>query len=1015
MRTVLRLLLAASLLASLPAWANPEGREQIGRPLTGEPGVTETISEIMLRAASPYARAPRPRRIKIELGNEHRPFMDNHPDSPLTAAWPVAEALLPAGTTPTPVISTPAFTAATLVDTSSFPPDTMGAVGPSQYVVALNGRIRTFDKTTGVADGVLDVHTDLFFAAAMSPNAFTSDPRVRYDALSGRWFFIMIDVTLSGGANRTMIAVSDGPELTPDTVFTYYYFVMSPTLFTDYPTLGIDANALYIGANMFTLAFGWHGTHAAVVRKSSVLTGGPIVFTTFPLTTGSSPGLYTPIGVDNPDPSATEGWLVGVDNASFGLLVSRRVTDPAGTPTLSANLGVTVPTTNFPAPVPHLGNTGGNNGRLDSIDDRLYDAKIRNGRLWTAHQIRTSALGVPSTAAGSRNSIRWYELSISETPVLVQAGTVFDSAATNERWFWMPSIMVSGPGHVALGYSQAGPQLTPNAGLTGRLASFPAGTMADRQDLTTSTATYNPPSDPGGAAGRRWGDYSFTSLDPCDDMTMWTAQEFASETNIYGVHVARLLAPPPTVQDCAAPVQLVAGGAAATVSLNGSGFYQPPTGLGACRIPFSVDVTGVSTISEPEPGAFSTVDLLAVADGGAAIGPRSITLTNPDGQSTVAANCIEVIEPAAVVSLTAAEPDACVGDLVAWQAEFSLAVSGVSADNFELIGGTGANVVGVAGAGSERTVIVDSGTEAGALRLDLVHGTDILPPLVALPATGETIDILPLPVLFELVGQSHYCTGEIGSVLGLEGSETGVLYQLERDDVAIGAPVPGTGSALDFGPQPAGTYTVRATANDRCSIGMTGQIVVTERPAPTVIVSQPGPMCTGGTTSYTLDSNPTGADFSYIASGTGTAAGFADSTENPIQQTLTGGGNVTYSVVASLAGCAGPAFEIVQPLLDPTPSGALPFGVIGSPYSSILTAPFASSGTLFELASGTLPEGVQLGADGQIEGTPAAVGSFPFDVRGVEQELLDCTASAPFEITVRATGVFADGFDAQAR
>ena len=36
----------------------------------------------------------------------------------------------------------------------------------------------------------------------------------------------------------------------------------------------------------------------------------------------------------------------------------------------------------------------------------------------------------------------------------------------------------------------------------------------------TTTANYNPPSDPGGASGRRWGDYSFTSVDPLDDMTV---------------------------------------------------------------------------------------------------------------------------------------------------------------------------------------------------------------------------------------------------------------------------------------------------------------------------------------------------------------------------------------------------------------------------------------------------------------------------------------------------------------
>src|SRR6185312_544237 len=89
------------------------------------------------------------------------------------------------------------FTAATLADTSGFPPDSMGAAGPTQFLVVINGRVRTFNKSTGVADGVLNTTTDNFFSSVLTPpvsNNLTSDPRVRYDRLSGRWFVIMIDV-----------------------------------------------------------------------------------------------------------------------------------------------------------------------------------------------------------------------------------------------------------------------------------------------------------------------------------------------------------------------------------------------------------------------------------------------------------------------------------------------------------------------------------------------------------------------------------------------------------------------------------------------------------------------------------------------------------------------------------------------------------------------------------------------------------------------------------------------------
>ena len=72
------------------------------------------------------------------------------------------------------------FNGGTLFDTLSFPPDTMGDVGPSQYIMAVNGWIRSFNKTTGTADSVMNVDMDVFFNSVRNGSS-TSDPRIRYD------------------------------------------------------------------------------------------------------------------------------------------------------------------------------------------------------------------------------------------------------------------------------------------------------------------------------------------------------------------------------------------------------------------------------------------------------------------------------------------------------------------------------------------------------------------------------------------------------------------------------------------------------------------------------------------------------------------------------------------------------------------------------------------------------------------------------------------------------------------
>src|SRR2546427_4604917 len=73
------------------------------------------------------------------------------------------------------------FTGATLADSGFIPPDSMGAVGPAQFIVAINGRLRSFNKTTGAADGALNRTANDFFTPVRTPGYNTSDPRIRYD------------------------------------------------------------------------------------------------------------------------------------------------------------------------------------------------------------------------------------------------------------------------------------------------------------------------------------------------------------------------------------------------------------------------------------------------------------------------------------------------------------------------------------------------------------------------------------------------------------------------------------------------------------------------------------------------------------------------------------------------------------------------------------------------------------------------------------------------------------------
>ena len=538
--------------------------QQKGIPWTGNPGISQTVSQIMERA-----RLEVPGTIPMETEPEviepDFSHLKQHPLAIPGAAFPLPS---PNNTrtiaTTSPQTLGTSFTGATLSGsnpTLAYPPDNMGAVGPTQYIIAVNGRIVTFTKTTGVADGVLNSSTNNFFNTVRNGSG-TSDPRIRYDRLTARWFIVIINVSTP---NRILIAVSDVASagvITVATVWTFFYIpidstppTISSSCLADYPTLGIDVNALYIGTNNFCPSF--NSTDGYVVRKNSVTGGGPIVVTVFRglVPNSSSEGPYTPQGVDNYDPAATEGYFIGHSAMFYSELVIRRVNTPGGTPSISSNILLTVNTTSSPISVPHKGNTGSSAGNLDGLDFRLFAAHLRNGSLWTAHNIEVDATGA-AVAGGGRNGSRWYEIkNLTSSPTLYQSGTIFDNSASNPVSYFIPSVMVSGQGHAAFSLSSAGSVNYANATTVGRLSSDPLGTTETIVNTTAAATAYNPAN----LSPRRWGDYSYVSLDPKDDMTMWMINEFCDVTDSYGCNITKLIAPPPATPSSCSPSSVYFG------------------------------------------------------------------------------------------------------------------------------------------------------------------------------------------------------------------------------------------------------------------------------------------------------------------------------------------------------------------------------------------------------------------------------------------------------------------------
>jgi hypothetical protein len=141
-------------------------------------------------------------------------------------------------------------------------------------------------------------------------------------------------------------------------------------------------------------------------------------------------------------------------------------------------------------------------------------------------------------------------------------------------------------------------------------------------------------------------------------MTFWTTQEYAkgpTTSFIWGTWTAQLLAPPPVTPSSASPVFLTAGATGVSVvvtgvSSGGSGFFDAGAGFNAPSASVSGSGVTVTSVTVNSP---TQVTLTVDVSGGAATGPRTITVTNPDGQhATSASGLLSVGMPTVDLSLS---------------------------------------------------------------------------------------------------------------------------------------------------------------------------------------------------------------------------------------------------------------------------------------------------------------------------------------------------------------------------
>lgn len=379
----------------------------------------------------------------------------------------------------------------------SYPPDTCGAVGPSHYIEVVNRNFSVYDRNSGVRL----INTTL---GSFLPGS-NGDPRVLFDQYSNRWIIIVCDFN-----ERIYLAVSLTSEATGNWFKTNFNVSQGSDAgcWPDYPTLGVDANGIYTSAYMVGCGLSIFALEKAPLIAPSPALGTITAFRGLPME-----GAIQPAHTYGP---ADGQYFVSRQNSTQ--IRIRRLTGPLSSPVLTEHGSALVPTNSSPPDAPALGS----NTPLDTVGSRLINAVYRDGSIWTAHTINVS----------NRAAVRWYQLNANPI-VTVQVGTIADPV----RHYFFPGIAVNALGDMVVGFSGSHAGEYASAYYTGRSATDASGETAPPVLMRAGTAPQNNID----SFGRnRWGDYSLTAVDPTDDSTLWTVQEYAHAENIWGTWVARL-------------------------------------------------------------------------------------------------------------------------------------------------------------------------------------------------------------------------------------------------------------------------------------------------------------------------------------------------------------------------------------------------------------------------------------------------------------------------------------------
>jgi hypothetical protein len=546
------------------AFAQPKAAQQSSRskgaqdaPGTQTPDVVQMVGPV--RTITDVRHLPYiPNEGEIEerrLTRYQFPNTGPLPSAPKAPSSPWMQKLLKNIFRPTPTMPGPLLTFDGMNSSETacgcLPPDTDGDVGPNHYVEALNVAFRVYDKS-GTPLTPPTTFNSLFAPLVGTPCSGSNggDPFVFYDHIADRWVISDFAFPSLSGPFYQCIGVSTSGD--PTGTYNLYAIQVEPsqpTWIGDYPKMALwsdpqPGGAYHLTVNLFdgpTLAF--EGVRVFAFDRGSMLTGGPANAIAFTLSLAGVGDSYSFVAANfrtgDAPPAGRDEMVLAVDATVPGATLTQVharffhvdfVTPSNSTfgvgPDHTPNAEITVNpfVQAWTASTYNLVPQQGTSQKLDTLGDKIMTPLVyqnRNGTesLWAD---QTTMLNFPN----GPTAVTWYQFDVTggtfpATPVQQQEWT----NGGDGLFRWMPSIAVDQDGNTAIGYSTSSDSIFAGIRYAGRLAGDPANDLGQGEAIMTNG---------GGAQTHplgRWGDYTYTSIDPSNGMDFWHVNEYYTATS----------------------------------------------------------------------------------------------------------------------------------------------------------------------------------------------------------------------------------------------------------------------------------------------------------------------------------------------------------------------------------------------------------------------------------------------------------------------------------------------------